>query len=118
MPRDDEKELQSLWRSLDEADRHTLLSFARFLGERSSGSEAGPVPPPAEVPRDENESVVGAIKRLSATYHMLDKSKMLNETSSLVAEHTLQGRPREEVIEELEVIFRRHYQRLIEGDDR
>jgi hypothetical protein len=35
---------------------------------------------------------------------------MLNETSGLMTEHLMQGRPAPEVIDELEALFRRHYQ--------
>jgi hypothetical protein len=41
---------------------------------------------------------------------MLDKSKLLTDTSGLVTQHIMQGRPHVEVIDELEVIFTRHYQ--------
>jgi hypothetical protein len=109
-----EKELLRLYARLAEADRATLLSFAEFLAARSPAP--GPVPAPMPVPRRDNETVVGAIKRLSATYPMLDKSKMLNETSTLVAQYSLQGRPAGEVIAELEVVFESHYRRLV-GDD-
>jgi hypothetical protein len=56
------------------------------------------------------------MKRLSATYHMLDKSKLLNETSALMAQHVMQGRPAHEVIDELEVVFELHYRRLAGKD--
>lgn len=112
-----EKELLRLFARLSEADRATLSSFAEFLAARSPGPVPAPVPMPVPVPRKANETVVGAIKRLSATYPMLDKSKMLNETSTLVAQYSLQGRPAGEVIEELEVVFESHYRRLAGGGD-
>ena len=57
--------------------------------------------------------MVKAIRRLSATYPMLDKSKMLNQTSSLVAQHVMQGRETKAVIDELEVVFESHYRKLV-----
>ena len=41
---------------------------------------------------------------------MLDKAKLLNDTSGLVTQHIMQRRPHIEVIDELEAIFIRHYQ--------
>jgi hypothetical protein len=47
---------------------------------------------------------------------MLDKAKMLNETSALMAQHIMQGRDAEEVIDELEQVFATHYERLVGGE--
>jgi hypothetical protein len=43
---------------------------------------------------------------------MLDKSDLLHEASELMTTHLMQGRPAAEVIDELEVVFRRHYERV------
>ncbi|RMD69783.1 MAG: Crp/Fnr family transcriptional regulator [Gammaproteobacteria bacterium] len=102
-----------LFRRLDEQDKQTLMAFAAFLASRAQEKEAAPVEPRI-IPRPPKESVVGAIKRLSASYPMLDKAKLLNETSALMAQHVMQGRPAKEVIDELEVMFRRHYERYLE----
>ena len=45
---------------------------------------------------------------------MLDRSRMLNETSSLMTQHVIHGRAAGEVIDELEQLFRRHYERFRE----
>ena len=58
------------------------------------------------------ESVIAAVKRLSATYPMLNKDSMLHETSALVAQHLIHGRHATEVIDELEMIFLQRYQSL------
>lgn len=102
------------FRGLTDADADTLLAFAEFLIGRSEPA-AREVPAPEPIERPGQESVVGALKRLSATYHMLDKAKMLNETSTIMAQHVIQGRDAVEVIDELEIVFRRHYEALI-GD--
>ena len=47
---------------------------------------------------------------------MLDKAELLNETSVLMTQHIMQGRPADEVIDELEHVFLNHYQKL--RDDR
>ena len=111
-----DRELLRLFRELPEEQQRALLAFARFLA-----SETEPVsreiPEPEPIPRPEGESVVKAMKRLSATYPMLDKSKLLNETSALMAQHVVQGRAAHEVIDELEVVFEMHYRRLAGKDE-
>ena len=111
MARAEEKRLQQLARDLSAEDLASLLAFAEFLLQRAQPGVAE-VAPPIDIPRPEQESVVKAIKRLAATYPMLDRSKMLNETSILMTQHVMQGREAVEVIDELEILFRRHYERL------
>lgn len=105
------RELQRLFKGLPDEQRRTLLAFARFLATQEA-PQARTIPEPEPIPRPERESVIKAMKRLSASYHMLDKSRLLNETSTLMAQHVMQGRPAHEVIDELEVIFEMHYRRL------
>ncbi len=111
-----EKRLAQIYAQLPEAERKTLLDFAEFLAARST-----PVKPaslePKPIPRPAEENVVAALKRLRETYHMLDHSKMLNEASALMAQHLMQGRPAEEVIDELEAIFRRDFDKFLEQFD-
>lgn len=111
-----ERRLLRLYRGLGAAERETLLAFAEFLARRAAAARPPePVPEPEPIPRPAQETVIAALKRLSQTYHMLDKARMLNETSVLVAQHVMQGRPAAEVIDELEALFRAHYERLREG---
>ncbi|CUQ67010.1 conserved protein of unknown function [Candidatus Nitrospira inopinata] len=56
--------------------------------------------------------MVKGVKRLAQTYPLLDKSKMLNDISAPVMQHVIQGRDAMEVIDELEIVFQRHYARL------
>ena len=118
-PPSDERHLIRIFRRLDPESRRTLLRFAEFLhrdregqaagaGDEAGGQDAGPVEPQA-IPRPAAETVVGAIKRLSLSYHMLDRHPMLDETSTLMAAHVLNGRPARDVIDELEALFARHY---------
>lgn len=104
-----ERRLTAIFHSLGEDDRRTLLRFAEFLAA-NEGKELrqGPLEPES-LPRPHKETVVAAIKRLSRSYHMLDRSRMLNETSALMGAHVINGRPAEEVIDELEGLFARHY---------
>lgn len=97
-------------RDLPDADVDTVLAFAEFLTQRAEPVRE--MPPPVDIPRPDQESVVKAIKRLAATYPMLDRAKMLNETSILMTQHVMQGRDAVEVIDELEILFRRHYELL------
>ncbi len=110
--RDEERRLSRLYRSLKVEDRRTLLAFAAFLAAREGVPDAqetqGPLEP-ERISRPPQESVVGAIKRLSRSYFMLDRARMLNDTSSLMGAHVLQGRPAGEVIDELEALFARYY---------
>jgi len=117
-----EEKLLQMFRRLPLAEQAHLLAFAEFLHSRSGmrmpveasmpAPEPVSIPEPVAIPRPEEESVVKAVKRLAQTYPMLDKSKMLNDTSSLVMQHVIQGRDANEVIDELEIVFQRHYERL------
>ncbi len=103
-----EKRLLLVVRDFPEDSKQQVLAFAEFLRSRltvpSVPTEPLVIPRPAA-----GETVVGAIKRLAATYPMLDRGKMLNETSSLMAQNALGGRPAVEVIDDLEALFRSHY---------
>lgn len=111
-----QRRLLSCFDQLDEAGRETLLAFAEFLQSRQSSvdaPEAGSVSAqePRDIERPPKESVVKAIKRLSQTYYMLEREKLLDQTSSLMMSHVLQGRDAVSVIDELEVVFSEHYER-------
>lgn len=112
MTADPQQELLALFRRLSGDDRHALLAFAEFLAARTDQNGAAVDAPPAlpqAEPRPDGESVVMAIKRLTRVYPMLDRRKLMGPTSLLMSQHALQGRPAPEVIEELEVVFERHY---------
>lgn len=69
---------------------------------------------PEDIPRPEQETVIQAIKRLSATYPMLDRRILFDEASMFMMQHTMEGRDAVEIIDELELVFRRHYESLTE----
>ena len=113
------KKLLDFYRLLPDDSAQQLLDFAEFLASRLAdhaehGKETLEIPPPEKITRPDKESVVVAVKRLSATYPMINKDKLLDETSSLVTQNMLQGRDAVEVIDELEVIFKKHYEILLE----
>ena len=58
--------------------------------------------------------MVAAIRRLSASYYMLDRRFLLHEASGLMAAHVMQGRSAESVIDELETLFAETYKRFRE----
>lgn len=106
------RRLLEIFESLPEAERRTLLDLAEFLHARSE-PQSRELASPEAIPRPPEETVIKAIKRLSATYPMIDKSQMLNETSALMSQHIMQGRGAAEVIDELERLFRERYQRML-----
>ncbi len=111
---DAQKRLLASFDRLAPQERDTLQAFADFLAARESAevdapAETGPLLPKSiERPRD--ESVVKAIKRLTQRYYMLQREKLLDETSSLMMSHIMQGRAAPEVIDDLEALFERRYQ--------
>ena len=121
MPDNIEKRLADIVQRLPAAPAAALLEFAEFLllrhgsvgAEEAPGINAVEIPAPLDIPRPAEESVVKAVKRLRATYPMLDARKLLNQTSDLMTQHVMQGREKTEVIEELEILFRSHYQQLV-----
>ncbi len=118
LPRDQRKLIQ-LYKALGEQERASLLAFAEFLGQRNGDAgeedESNLSPEPIPIPRPAEESVVAAIKRLSSSYHMLDRSVLLTQTSSLMTAHLIHGRPVIDVIDELEELFAGHYTEHLAG---
>ena len=108
-----QKRLREILERLPDEQARQLLDYAEFLLARHGREEA--LPEPLAIERPEEESVVVAIKRLRATYPMLDPAALLNETYDLMTQHVMQGREAVEVIDDLEALFRRHYERLF-GD--
>ncbi|HSJ49622.1 MAG TPA: Crp/Fnr family transcriptional regulator [Gammaproteobacteria bacterium] len=124
---DIQEQLLACLQTLSAEEQRSLLDFARYLAERNGAvslpyptqlapvaAERKPEPPPEprDIERPESEKVVAAIKRLSQTYFMLDKTRMLGHTSGLMTQHIMAGRDAREVIDELEEIFRREYDEM------
>ena len=102
-----------MYRNLPDEVAQQLLDYAEFLSSRYS-NEVNEIDVPNDIPRPEKESVVVAVKRLTATYPMVNKDKLLDQTASLVSQNMLQGRDAVAVIDELETIFSQHYEKLVE----
>lgn len=106
------KKLLGFYRSLPDEVAQQLLDYAEFLALRHN-AEIKAIPSPEDISRPDKESVVVAVKRLTATYPMLNKDKLLDKTANLVTQNMLQGRDSIEVIDELEIIFHQHYEILV-----
>jgi hypothetical protein len=114
MPSKTEKRLREILAGLPAVQAQALLDYAEFLAARYVAPAE--LTEPLEIPRPAQETVIKAIRRLGATYPMVDRSKMLNETSVLMTQHIIHGRDAVEVIDELEILFRGHYEKQIKPD--
>ncbi len=108
----EEAKLLKSFRQLDQQKKSNVIAFAEFLnsGQTEIAIETKKEAVPKKIPRPAVESVVSGIKRLSEQYWMLDKGDMLDDTSVLMSAHLLQGKPAPEVIDELEILFRKTYE--------
>jgi hypothetical protein len=106
----DEKQLLRLFRALPKISQKSLLDYADFLGSRGISPVVEPLSQtPLAIPRPDQESVIKAVKRLMKTYPMLDRDTLLHETTTLVTRHVVHKDPAPGVIDELELVFKRHY---------
>ncbi len=106
--------LMRLYERLGESGRASLVDYAEFLATRDqANAEAAAPAEPNPAPRPQGESLIAAIRRLRAGYPMLNTEALLNDVSALMAQHTMQGRGADEVIDDLEALFDQHYQRHI-----
>lgn len=102
------KKLSQISAQLSEQQQKTLIDFAGFLLQQQKSANPE-FPNPVFIEREEGETVITAIKRLKKIYHMLNMDSLLNETSTFMAQYMLQGRDVNEVINDLEVSFKKHY---------
>lgn len=112
----DERKLLEWFRRLPQEQARSLLDYARFLDQQHGAH------PESEglqdIPRPPDETVISAIKRLRATYPMLDPAQLLAETSELMNQHLLQGKDAVKAIDDLEALFQNHYKSMMEQQDR
>jgi hypothetical protein len=115
-----EKKLLKYYSKLTPDQRVSLLQFAEFLLEKGTTdySIQEQIPEPVLKERPSVETVVAAIKRLTASYPMLDRDKLFNDTSSLMTRHVMQGEEAAVIIDELELLFQRKYQNLVEENSK
>ena len=120
---DSRQKLQQMIQQLNEQDYRSVTDYVEYLLNRNTAvsdlSEhtvsVSVTEEVVRIPRPEQETVVAAIQRLSQTYPMLEKSKLLHKASDLMSQHVMQGRVASEVIDELELLFTQFYQHHIEG---
>ena len=110
-----DRRLLDLFGRLAPGQQDKLIAFAEFLTARTPGAGNGK---PAVVPRPARETVTMAVRRLVHSYPMLDRRQLMAEASQFMAQHALERRPAAEVIDELEKVFAKHYQRTRERGDR
>lgn len=92
--------------------QQSVIDYAGYLlAQYPSEPGERPVLEPQIIERPAEETVIGAIKRLKQTYHMLDTDSLLNQTSTLMGQHLLQGREAQLVIDELEALFETSYKK-------
>jgi hypothetical protein len=110
----DAKSLIEIFETLDAERQASLFDFAEFL--QSKGNlVTQELEEPLDIPRPDNETVVGAIKRLKETYPMIDSMKVFSSASELMTEHMIKGRDAVEVIDEMEQIFEQFYAKMLKG---
>ena len=112
----DQKKLLAAYVSLPQVKQQQLLEFAEFLTQKSASAEAEATLSSAvlDIPRPENETVVAAMRRLTTTYAMVDTDGLLDRASLLMSAHVLQGKPAEQVIDDLELLFEQAFSKLSE----
>lgn len=107
----EQKKLLRLLDTLSAEQQDTVHAFVEFLAARNPAVEELIHQEPLNIPRPAVESVVKAIKRLRATYPMLSTDELVHEASSYMMKHVMHGKPAVEVIDELEVLFARYFQK-------
>ena len=114
-----EKQLIDYYSSLSSSDKDNLLAFAEFLSQRATSNNVDKElidrttqSQPVAIQRPETESVIKAIKRLTATYPMVEKENLLHSISDLITAHMMQGKKAEIVIDELEDLFLNAFEKL------
>jgi hypothetical protein len=110
------QQLIKLYESMDEEQQRSLSEFAEFLFDRY-GPAIKEILPPEDIPRPEQETVVGAIKRLKSTYHMVESMAVFSSASSLMTEHMVKGRDVNEVIDEMEKLFEDAYTKMLQDSE-
>lgn len=106
-----EARLLHAWRGLDRARQATLVEFAEFLAER------GAAPRSAQVAtlRPQQETVLRAVRRLNASYPMLERARLLRPVGDLLSQHLVDGRAPDAVIDDLETLYANAHAALLKS---
>jgi hypothetical protein len=111
------QDLIDLYQAMDDSRKKSLSDFADFLCAQAEPVSTE-VEAPDDIPRPEQETVVGAIKRLKVTYHMIGSMSVFSEASALMTDHMVKGRDVVEVIDEMEVLFEDAYKKLVQKSNK
>jgi hypothetical protein len=109
----DAKALLKIFEALDAEHQASLFDYAEFLQTRSPPQQKV-IGVPMDIARPDNETVVGAIKRLKRTYPMIESMSVFSAASTLMTDHMVSGRDTREVIDEMQVLFEQAYQKLLQ----
>ncbi len=113
----DARKLLDCFRRLSADRQLALLDYAQYLAGKEENAQQSDVPAvPLDIPRPDNESVIKAVRRLRETYPMLDQNRVFSDVSSLMTRHVMQGIAAVDIIDEMEIMFRRHYEAHTGGD--
>ncbi len=105
--------IESIGKDLPHEALAMLAEFAQFLKAKhpSIQTEVQALNP---IDRPVEENVIAAIRRLSKTYPMLDKSILFEQTSAAMSAHVLQEISSTESIDRLEQVFKKEYEAYLE----
>ncbi len=109
------QQLEIIMSSLDADHQQAIVDYATFIAQQYKvhpSEQEKQVP--ERIARPDNETVIGAIKRLKKTYYMVDTGILLNQTSALMGQHIMQGREAPVVIDELESTFQAQYEQYLQ----
>jgi len=107
------KTLIDLYESMDDERKLSLCDFADFLYAKAD-PVSKEIPAPDDIPRPQEETVVGAVKRLKIKYHMIGSMSVFSAASALMTDHMVKGRDVIEVIDEMELLFENAYDKLLQ----
>jgi hypothetical protein len=106
------KNLAEIFDTLDDERKKSLFDYAEFL-QSKGGLVEKEIGEPVDIPRPDEETVVGAVKRLKQTYPMIESMTVFSAASSLMTEHMVNGRDVIEVIDEMEKLFEESFNKLL-----
>jgi hypothetical protein len=111
-----ENNLLGIFKQLTAEDQASVMSFAEYLFDKSANkvkhkkkAEVLVIQKPVDITRPKGEKVVIAIKRLTATYPMINTTGVLDHAAKLMTEHMLHGKDGKLIIDELELLFSQQY---------
>lgn len=116
MATDNKAKLLEIFGTLNDERQENLIDYAGYL--QSKGDlVVKEIQKPVNIERPEEETVVGAIKRLKLTYPMIESMSVFSAASDLMTDNMVSGRDAAEVIDEMQTLFEEEYQSMLEVND-